>query len=326
MKLIGLISLLIVLLYLAIKKKFFAQEGKFALYFLIFVLIILSLLKIKNKVLCQSDYFNNQPGKIAFCFLIYDDINHDDLWFDFFKNVDKNKYNIYVHYKVNKPLKHFEKYKLNNCIETEWGDISLVRAQLLLYEKALQDKQNKKFITISNSCIPVKNFNEIYNLLMNDNNKNYFNEAPLPSEIYQYLKLNYVDVKKASQWFIINRELTETLVNHKSDTVYFEYVHAPDEIFFLTTILKYKKQSNIEIFNNIPFATTFTNWDSMNYKYRRNDDTNPHNYATISEDELLYILTSKSLFARKFNKNCKVIINNNQEIDIGLYIKQKIFD
>lgn len=320
MRLIGLIFVLVVLLYLAILKKFF----KLALCGLILILVILSLKKFWN----QSDYFN-QTGKLAFCFLIYDDINHEDLWFDFFKNVDKNKYNIYIHYKANKPLKHFEQYKLNNCIETQWGDISLVRAQLLLYEKALEDPQNKKFITVSNSCIPVKNFNYIYNFLMNDNDKSYFNQAEVPSYIYEQIKGNYTETKKASQWFVINRELTETIVKHKNDTVYFESVHAPDEIFFLTTIFKYKpNKSNIEIVNNIPFATTFTNWYNMNYKYPKNDNntgSGPYNYPIISEDELLYILNSKSLFARKFNKNCKVKLNNNEEIDIGLYIKQKIF-
>ena len=32
--------------------------------------------------------------KIAFCFLIYDIINHEELWNIFFKNIDTNKYNI----------------------------------------------------------------------------------------------------------------------------------------------------------------------------------------------------------------------------------------
>jgi len=77
--------------------------------------------------------------KIAFCFLIYDIINHEELWNIFFKNVNKNKYNIYIHYKYNKQLKYFEKYKLNNCIKTSYADISLVKAQNLLLEKALTD-------------------------------------------------------------------------------------------------------------------------------------------------------------------------------------------
>ena len=330
MKLIGSILLLIVLLYLS-QTDYFNRAGKVSIYSLVVFLIILSYLEIKKKPLIQLDNFK-QTGKLAFCFLIYDDINQDDLWFDFFKNIDKNKYNIYIHYKANKTLKYFEQYKLNNCIDTKWGDVSLARAHLLIYEKALEDSQNKKFIVLSNSCIPVKNFNYIYNLLMNDNDKSYFNEARLPSSIYNQLKSNYKksEVKKASQWFIINRELTETIVSHKDDTVYFENVHAPDEIFFLTTILKYKpeKQSNIEILDNLPFATTFTNWYTMDYNYPKKGNSGasgPWNYGNISEDELLYILTSNSLFSRKFNKNCKVKLNSKGEIDLQVYIKQKIF-
>ena len=34
----------------------------------------------------------------------------------FFQNVYTNKYNIYIHYKTNTPLKYFEKYKLNILI------------------------------------------------------------------------------------------------------------------------------------------------------------------------------------------------------------------
>lgn len=305
--------------------------------------ILVIYLFLKNKIVYQSDSFN-QTEKLAFLFLIYDEINQEDLWFDFFKNVDKNKYSIYIHYKVKKPLKYFEQYKIDNCIETKWGDISLARAQLLLYETALQDKQNKKFIILSNSCIPVKNFNYTYNFLMKDE-KSYFNEAPLDPLLYddKLLKSKYKqsEVKKASQWFIINRELTELIVAHKSDTQYFESVHAPDEIFFLTTILKYKtkEEANIVLYKNIPFATTFTNWYNMDYRFPKinNRFTGPYNYETISEEEMNYILSSNSLFARKFNKNCKVnltlglnnfsiynILNKPTQVDIDEYLKDKI--
>jgi hypothetical protein len=56
--------------------------------------------------------------KIAFCFLIYDIINHEEIWNRFFKNVDTEKYSIYIHYKYDKKMKYFEQYKLDNCIET----------------------------------------------------------------------------------------------------------------------------------------------------------------------------------------------------------------
>jgi hypothetical protein len=41
--------------------------------------------------------------KLAFCFLIYDVINHEELWKLFFDRVDPSKYSIYIHYKTNTP-------------------------------------------------------------------------------------------------------------------------------------------------------------------------------------------------------------------------------
>ena len=49
--------------------------------------------------------------KLGFCFLIYDKINLEELWNIFFKNIYKKKYNIYIHYKIDVPLKYFEEYK-----------------------------------------------------------------------------------------------------------------------------------------------------------------------------------------------------------------------
>ena len=71
--------------------------------------------------------------KLAFCFLIYDIINHEELWNIFFNNIDISKYNIYIHYKYNKPLKYFEKYKLNNCIETKYENQTIPLAYNLLF-------------------------------------------------------------------------------------------------------------------------------------------------------------------------------------------------
>ena len=71
--------------------------------------------KTKNPVIGIMTEWNKKNKKIALCFLIYEEIYHEDLWYNFLKNVDKKKYNIYIHYKTNKPLKYFEKYKLISC-------------------------------------------------------------------------------------------------------------------------------------------------------------------------------------------------------------------
>ena len=113
-------------------------------------------------------------------FLIYDSINHEKIWYDFFSNINKDKYNIYIHYKENNPLEYFEEYKINeeDIVETEWCGNSLVEAQIKLYEYAMRDKQNYKMIMVSNSCIPLKNFNYIYDFLTKDN-YSYYNKMPM---------------------------------------------------------------------------------------------------------------------------------------------------
>ena len=73
-------------------------------------------------VLCFTNHKNLNPPminsnkKIALCFLIYDKINHEQIWYDYLKNIDPNKYNIYIHYKINKPLRYFNDYKLQGAI------------------------------------------------------------------------------------------------------------------------------------------------------------------------------------------------------------------
>ena len=76
--------------------------------------------------------------KIAFCFLVYDNIVNEELWKIFFDNVNTNKYHIYIHYKVNKPLKYFNRYKITNCINTKYADISIVHAHNLLFKHAFR--------------------------------------------------------------------------------------------------------------------------------------------------------------------------------------------
>lgn len=176
--------------------------------------------------------------KIAFLFLIYDIINIEELWQKFFLNVDTNKYNIYIHYKYNKPLKYFEKYKLNYCLETDYANISLVKAQNILLKEALKDEKNEHFIFISNSCIPLKNFEYIYNNL--DISKSYFNIMPQNQCFPRCNSLmNYIDkknIQKSSQWCILNKKHSNIMIDEEKYIALYENIYAPDEICYITNI------------------------------------------------------------------------------------------
>ena len=126
--------------------------------------------------------------------MIYEKINQEELWHYFLKNIDPNRFNIYILYKINKPLKYFEKYKLKNTIETCWGCLSIVLAQNLILKQALQDTNNQHFIWLSDSCIPIKSFDYISNYL--DTSKSYYNISP-DSQVFPRANsvLEYIDRK-----------------------------------------------------------------------------------------------------------------------------------
>lgn len=260
--------------------------------------------------------------KIAFLFLIYDIINQEELWFKWLENVDKNKYSIYIHYKFDKPLKFFNNYKLLNCIETEYCKTSIVQAHNILIKEALKDETNYKFINLSQACIPLKNFNYIYDKLIMDNS-GYFNITSgnnSSDELFPRCNelLNYFDksiISKSSNWFILNRELSAMIIDNENNYLkYFENIYCPEEHYFITMV-KLNKLDNMIIYNTEPInITTFTNW-IYNTKYKFHDTEyntiyykkGLKNYPLISKNELVYLINNtECLFGRKFNVSCNV--------------------
>ena len=252
---------------------------------------------------------------LGLCFLIYGKINHEKLWYNWLKNVDKKKYKIYIHYKNDVKLKYFEKYKLKNCIETKYADISLVKAQNLLIKASVKDNCTHQ-ILLSNSCIPLKSFYYTYEYL--DVKFSYFNKAddkysfPRCNKSIKYLNRKFI--KKGSQWCILNYKHAKLLITEMDYMNWFNYNGAvPDEHCYLTKLFKSKLDSEIITTPNLASgATTFTNWRDMDYPYQNHYGLK--NYDVITKEEIDYLITQPCLFGRKFNPDCKVIIKKNSLI------------
>jgi len=273
----------------------------------IIVLLVILIVGINYNV---NNFSNSTNKKIAFCFLIYEEINHEELWYQFLKNVDNNKYNIYIHYKVDKPLKYFQSHKLKNTIETCWGCLSIVEVQNLILKEALKDEMNQHFVWLSDSCIPIKSFDYIYNYL--DTNKSYFNIAP-DSQVFPRGEpvLKYIDrtnIKKANMASVINRKHAELFVNNDENiSNWFKDINNVDEIVYITLLFHNNLQNELVLTPNIAVgAIIFASWSDMkNYKvFNNSKKTNDYTYNYICPEELDYLVKSKSLFARKFNKKC----------------------
>jgi len=250
----------------------------------------------------------------AFLFLIYDTINQEELWNAFFSNVDPSKYTIYIHYKDNKPLKFFEKYKLSSCIETKYAHVSLIHAQNLLLYTALQNPNNYKFIFISQACIPLKSFDYIYNFLSSDNNSHF---SKMGGTVFSHsdMILNYYPKYKASQWCILNRNLASIFSNADKDSIdtLYSTIYAPEEWYYLTHIYNNKLEDQI-IFHDDTTSTTFTNWGQPSYIYnRKNCPTTLKTYKTIFLNELKHLINHlPHLFMRKvYNGPINFIVLKN---------------
>jgi hypothetical protein len=270
-------------------------------------------------------------NKIAFLFLIYDAINHEHLWFNFFNGIAKTKYNIYIHYKTDDNLEFFNDYKINKSktIDTRYADISLVKAQNVLLREALKDKDNKHFVFLSGSCIPLKSFKYIYNYL--DPRYSYFHIAgredcfPDCAVALKYIPKEHI--KKSAQWSILNRRHAELLAKSATAAaaasnylVWFKDTYAPDELCYISYLSYFYNTSlDKEIiatsYDEPPeMATTFANWEDMNYKYVA--DRELKNYKSISEEELEHLLKSPCLFGRKFKPSCYYSLNKRFYYDV----------
>ena len=221
-------------------------------------------------------------NKIAFLFLTLDNTRFPEIWEYYFKG-NENKINIYNHPK-NKELVT-DSFLKDNIIddlkETAWGII--VGAILSLLKEALKDKNNKYFILVSESCLPIKPFNEFYNFLNNNHNQKTsyidfnpkFNVDYKTSIDYLFKKHNFGkyfdrDYKfhKYSHWFCLSRFHIEKIFNNKNiykQAEIFTHVHTGEELW-LSIILPDE--------NIIDYPINYANWDE---KYKAGEITNELN-------------------------------------------------
>ncbi len=286
---------------------------KIFLYVLTFSIIIIFLFLVmkmlKNQSIEKFDINStntNSTKKIAFCFLTIDNLNQTMIWNEFFKG-NEERYSIYLHPKhpdrVDEPYK---KYVIQNLIETRWGNTSLVQATLNLFKTAYEDENNKICVLVSDSCIPLFNFDYIYNKLINEHNCSNILSLKYSPKIemekrYNALKNNNPDFltfqqfKKCSQWCAINRETVKFLIENNY-LHYYKGMFASDEHYFINLFDKF----------NISYKTfniTFDNWQELTNwrdpqktkKYKRL----PKTYEEVNTNEIIEARNTQALFFRK---------------------------
>ena len=241
---------------------------------------------------------------LAFCFLIYDSIHAEDLWARFFDGVDQNLYQVYVHYKTDVPLRHFEACKLARCVATTPWSLSLVLAQNRLLEAALENPATTHCLFVSQACVPLKSFAQVRAALAPG--LSYFNRSP-DAQCFprcDAVPLPREAVKKASQWCILARDHAALLVNNAEYLPWFDRHGIPPDEHAYITYLHWRGLAAelVETPNLAEGATTFTNWSDMNYRYVTPEGLK--HYGWISPEELAHLRASPCLMGRKFLPEC----------------------
>ena len=190
--------------------------------------------------------------KIAFLFLTIKDHKCPKIWELFFKNIPHELYNIYCHPKLIPDTYFLRNNIIQNRIDTRWGDISLVRATILLYNEAYKDVTNKFFILLSDSCVPAVNFFTIYeNLFKLD--KNIISYKHLNNKLNRYRLLSPLMREKIEfkyffsqhQWMILKRNLVKIFIS-TDYTRHFAYLPASDEHYFICVLKLFKLVLNYQ--------------------------------------------------------------------------------
>lgn len=196
-------------------------------------------------------------SKIAFLFLTLDNLKHPKIWDMFFDGIDKKKYNIYVHPKNVKKVTDkllTSTHLIKKPAETKHG--YLVKGMKLLMDTAFKDKDNKYFIFVSDSCIPIKKFDRVYEDITKKFKTNLVMEMHLKSfnrKVRYDNKLPEKCFKKFSQWSILTRESVKTIVSSEYLPLFYK-MNAGDE--FILSILECTDGG----FNYKSLPSTYVDW------------------------------------------------------------------
>ncbi len=249
-------------------------------------------------------------SKIAFLFLVISDVYHQPTWREFFSEAPPKSFSLYVHSKEQVPEKSwFKLHEIPNTVPTEWGNLMPAHQELL--REALKDKANTKFIFLSESTIPLKNFAHVYQQVF----KHSLSQFDFCQEVHNYRKYGNIAIEKVyknSQWVILNRKHSSLIVQDK------------DVISEMTS-------GGSLSFSEEHYPSTFLGLLGLHNEIVKQDCTlviwppgggaHPYTFQSLTNDKYIVKLHEalndpEMLFARKFSPTCSVYDFYKNEVSI----------
>lgn len=266
--------------------KFFARYGIQAHIFAA-VLVLMGLL---SPIFLSAE--SELMKKVALVFLTRNGVNHPTLWKNLIQT-NSDKFNVYIFSKNPLEDHFFNSFRLEETVPTQW-DYHILAWQLLL-KKAYQDPENYKFVYLSESCVPIRPLEEIYQTLTsNDTSYMCFAGPWWPKDSPREVLSLPVEHRFGNhEWVILNRRHAEMIVEDKAviDIVsrcWIDSESYPSTLFSVNGCLG-------EFCNR---TSTYVNWNLAEgggaHPYHFRDD------SPFNRDMLLKAKESGHFFARKF--------------------------
>ncbi|XP_047313245.1 glycosyltransferase BC10 [Impatiens glandulifera] len=212
----------------------FLQKWTKLLFLLLLLVLCFGSVALLEKHLSQIKNFASfsPPAvlrpKLAFLFIARNRLPLDIVWDAFFQGDDKNRFSIFVHSRpgfvfnnLTTRSSFFIDRQVNDSIQVDWGEATMILAERILLKHALMDPFNARFVFVSDSCIPLYNFTYTYDYIMSTPTSFVDSFADTKEGRYNPKMHPFIPVqnwRKGSQWVVLNRKHAETVV--KDDLVF----------------------------------------------------------------------------------------------------------
>lgn len=229
--------------------------------------------------------------KICFAFLITEKINNESVWFDYLSESPNTE--VIIHTAKPCKLKLLTKITNNiyeNQVETRWG--KLLEVQNFLLKKA-KELNGDKSIFLSDSCLPIKPLNYLFELFSNDTSFISNTEAWDPSRFPVDYGIKYM---ANQQWVIIDKKHIDFFLLDELRNYFERRVVLPEESYYSTILEKLGLNNSSNVINE---KTTYVDWSRPT-----NNGNSPHLFENNNHDisAINNLKEQKNiLFCRKFS-------------------------
>lgn len=244
---------------------------------------------------------------IGFLFLIKDGVSCPKQWEHFFDKIHHSRYEIYVHAK-NPNLLTRPWLKENLCshqVVTRWGDISLVKATYCLLHDAYQNPKIDQFVLISDSCIPIVNF-DTFAREIQTSRKSWIHYKHMSNKLDRYRSISpcvaqelpFSKFYSQYQWMMLQRRHVKISLDYSHWISFFSRVPAVDEHYFVS-LFTYLGILKKEFENR---KLTYCDWSTNPL------DMHPREFKIIDKKFIRKVfIQERCLLLRKVHKDCKFV-------------------